>query len=62
MSVPCGISGCYARVIGDTRCSEHGGQPVYEWTDSPWGDVTYRARISRDIQSETNQEPGGATS
>ena len=41
ISVPCAISGCFARIIGDTYCHEHGGQPSYEWRVSDFGDVEY---------------------
>ena len=41
ISVQCVIHGCFARVIGAERCKAHGGQPTYEWTDSPFGEVEY---------------------
>lgn len=41
ISVNCAISGCFANVIGDTRCSAHGGHPTYQWTDLPFGEVEW---------------------
>ena len=42
ISVQCRIEACNARVNGDVRCSEHGGDPTYEWRHSDWGTTEYR--------------------
>jgi hypothetical protein len=41
ISVPCRVEGCNARVHGDVKCKEHGGDPVYQWRESEWGERSY---------------------
>jgi hypothetical protein len=44
ISVQCDIEGCDARVNGDHRCTEHGGDPEYEWRTSAFGETSYLIR------------------
>ena len=38
----CRIDGCVVRVLGDTRCSEHGGHPQIEVDTDIWGATTWK--------------------
>lgn len=44
ISVQCKIEGCNARVHGDVKCKEHGGDPLYQWRHSDWGNTVYSVR------------------
>lgn len=37
VTTSCAIEGCFTNVIGDYRCSEHGGQPEMESASDIWG-------------------------
>lgn len=34
ISVMCEVHDCEWRVVGDVRCPQHGGLPVYSWAPS----------------------------
>ena len=58
ISVLCEIDGCFVRLIGAERCSEHGGSPTYEWTDSEFGDVNFQVFNRQPESEEITQEKG----
>lgn len=56
ISVLCNIPGCEWRIVGDTRCPQHGGYPCYAWEPSIWGDDA-EYMIAGDNSPETFTQP-----